>query len=349
MVRLTRHTWLSFGSLITTLLISLGPAITVPDNASAGTPAGVTASGLRPTRHSTLPPARFVPAPLRSPGHEPVVRFHGRPITLPAHARLTATLCHILYPTERPQRVLPSPNIPNAPHHAGVNTGRHPGLAAPRRTRTLDAACPTVMRLLFYSPTSSPSGLAENTPCIQITVWNATTWASKATADFAAFDAIVFGDQPKCFSGPEIWNTAVANRDVWSAAARGNVIILGTDPDYHTKPALVQQGVEFAASGNATGLYVALSCAYHYSGPQPTTVDLLGGLGQFVTRSVGSSYCPMAVHKIADHAIGQVGLHRQPPDGLCLGGPGREHQSQPPNSHLLSYGQALRDGLASLS
>src|SRR5262245_28961196 len=86
-------------------------------------------------------------------------------------------------------------------------------------------------RVLIYGPTAG--GLAELTPGTEVTVWDEATWSSKTTAEFAAFDAIVFADVPECFSEPDVWDTAVANRQVWSAAIDGNVIINGTDPDFH--------------------------------------------------------------------------------------------------------------------
>ena len=153
--------------------------------------------------------------------------------------------------------------------------------------------------MLIYGPTAG--GLADQAPCTQVTVWDTGTWASKTTSDFAAFDAIVFGDEPACFGDPTPYNTAVANRDMWSRAVVGNVIIIGSDPDFHYKPQLVQQAVQFAASGNGTGLYVALSCAYNnVPTSSPVTVDLLGGLGTFVTRT---SSCNNDVHKVADHPV----------------------------------------------
>jgi len=101
-------------------------------------------------------------------------------------------------------------------------------------------------KVLSYGPTSG--GLADQTPGIEVTVWDEATWTSKSTADFAAFDAIVFGDQPICFDDPTIWDTAVTNRQVWSAAVSGNVIINGTDPDFHFKSLFVHQSVQFAAA-----------------------------------------------------------------------------------------------------
>lgn len=159
-------------------------------------------------------------------------------------------------------------------------------------------AATTSSRILVYGPTSG--GLAETTPGVQVTVWNEAQWSSASTADFSQFDAIVFGDEPICFGDTARWNTAVSNRQVWSAAVSGNVIINGTDPDFHGKSQFVHQSLAFAAADAAPGpgLYVSLSCAYHStSGAVP--VELLEGLGRFTVTGVNN--CPIDAHKIAAH------------------------------------------------
>lgn len=168
-------------------------------------------------------------------------------------------------------------------------------------TPTSTRAQTSPKKILFYGPTAG--GLAASTPNIEITVWDEATWSSQTTAAFAAFDAIVFGDQPECFDDPSRWSTAVANKDVWSAAVTGNIIINGTDPDYHDKTLFVHQSVQFAMDGIAPGpgLYVSLSCAYHQSTREAVQVELLAGLGNFVVRSVGHDFCPSSAHKVATH------------------------------------------------
>ena len=151
--------------------------------------------------------------------------------------------------------------------------------------------------VLFYGPTAGGSG--QSNASIEATVWNETTWSQASTADFREFDAIVFGDQPICFGSPSIWDTAIANRQVWSSAITGNVIIAGTDPDWHNKTTFIRQAIDFAAADeqDGPGLYVALSCAYH--GDERQTVDLLQSLGQFDVQGVDN--CPSDAHKIAQH------------------------------------------------
>src|SRR5438094_815359 len=112
---------------------------------------------------------------------------------------------------------------------------------------------------LFYGPDYS-SGTYEaaeaSAPGNTLTVWDATTWVSKTTADFAMFDAIVFGE------GGGFTGAAQSNAGVWSAAVTGKIFIVGTDPDFHNKSLFVEEGVELAASGCGTGLYVNLGQNY---------------------------------------------------------------------------------------
>jgi hypothetical protein len=150
-------------------------------------------------------------------------------------------------------------------------------------------------------------------------VWTESQWLKKTTADFAQFDVIIFGDQPPATMDRARWNTAIANRDVWSAAVTGNVLVFGGDPDYHS-PAdpndvsqgrlLVEKAVTFAADqAGETGLYVAFSQValgleqpgggYHPSQWLPEKVELLGGLGDFWAAGLGGN-SPV---KVASHLI----------------------------------------------
>src|SRR5581483_8045002 len=84
----------------------------------------------------------------------------------------------------------------------------------------LFAAPAAAKTMLVYGPTSG-SLYDETTPGFTVTVWTAPMWASATTAMFAAFDVIVFEDYSgigSCCPDPTIWNTAIANRAVWSAA-----------------------------------------------------------------------------------------------------------------------------------
>jgi hypothetical protein len=57
-------------------------------------------------------------------------------------------------------------------------------------------------------------------------------WASKSTADFATYRAIVLGDAT-CATSLIPIAAAEANKGVWGPAITGNVILVGTDPVFH--------------------------------------------------------------------------------------------------------------------
>lgn len=161
------------------------------------------------------------------------------------------------------------------------------------------SATPT---MLLYGPTS---GCYENTtPGYNITIWNAAQWASATTAQFAAFNVIVIADCPYCITAPStIYDAAIANAPVWSAAVTGNQLIVGTDPDDHVAAgnapvSLIYNFINFAASGTGTGLYVSLSCFFQ-TDPPGTSVPLLSALGSFTVEGAGG--CSNAVHKIANN------------------------------------------------
>ena len=161
--------------------------------------------------------------------------------------------------------------------------------------------------MLVYGPTAG--GYAETTPGYTITVWTAAQWAVATTAQFAAFNLIVFGDSPPfCFTSPTtVWNAAIANEAVWAPAITGNVLMIGADPDYHillngVPPSIVQNFVNFAASGTGTGLYLSLSCVYQTSAVG-VPVPLLSGLGSFTVEGAqtGTTVCTDNAHKVAVH------------------------------------------------
>ena len=117
-----------------------------------------------------------------------------------------------------------------------------------------------------------------------VTVADPGTWSLMTTADFAQFRAIVFGD-PSCQDTPEPTLTvAEANRATWSAAVRGNMVVIGSDPIVHQLQGQANQlttnAINFAASSAATGLYMSLSC-YYFDAPVNTPVTVLSDFGDF--------------------------------------------------------------------
>lgn len=81
----------------------------------------------------------------------------------------------------------------------------------------------------------------------------------------------------------------------------GNIILIGTDPGYHSSSrdgaiTLMNDGIEFAASGNGTGLYFALSC--YYDAVNYATVDSLSEFGTITVR--GNLACYNDAHLVAN-------------------------------------------------
>ena len=146
--------------------------------------------------------------------------------------------------------------------------------------------------VLIYGPSlftpSTAEPVNEQTlaaaAAMSVTVWDATTWASKTSADFARFNAIVFAD-PHCVTSTTHLATANDTKDRWSPSVNGPVVIIGTDPVFHQNraqsPVLMTNAIKFAASNpSATGLYVSLSC-YYAGNAAATPVDFLSGIGSF--------------------------------------------------------------------
>jgi hypothetical protein len=144
------------------------------------------------------------------------------------------------------------------------------------------------LNMLVYGDTSP--GLASAAPGFNVTVWDDATWAAASTADFAAFNVIVFDDAPSpfCNTSSSVWNTAVATEAAWGPAITGNVLIIGSDPNWHitnsgVSPQVVYNFVNYTASGTGTGLYVSLSCAFNTVAPN-TPIPLLSTFGTFTAE-----------------------------------------------------------------
>jgi lysophospholipase L1-like esterase len=126
------------------------------------------------------------------------------------------------------------------------------------------------------------------------------TWQSLSISDFASYRAVILGDGACNEVRPA---AAEANAAIWSAAATGNVVIVGTDPVYHVDtggPQLTKSVVSFVvADPDKTGLYLSLSCYYHDQLPT-SDVPLLEGLGpgEFTVTGVG---CYDDAHIVAVH------------------------------------------------
>ena len=184
-------------------------------------------------------------------------------------------------------------------------------------------------KILFYGPTYNPNGKAEtlvetsanfyhvNSGTIRSEVWTpgnsvaSKDWSRKTTADFQAFDAIVFSDLHlkggawvQFDDDPTDWTGAIANVSVWSAAITGNVLLFAGDPEAHADTQcscggsfplagaqeFIENSVTFAAAASH-GLYLPLS-AIDPNLPSPVSPTrkcvehLLSGLGSFSVNEV---------------------------------------------------------------
>jgi hypothetical protein len=137
------------------------------------------------------------------------------------------------------------------------------------------------------------------------------TWEGMTKAQFAAYRAIVIGD-PTCgnYDDTSHLTAALSNPGTWGGAVNGNVLIIGTDPVYHSGGTLtsgpgklIAHGIDFAlAQSGKTGAYIDLSCAYGDVSPN-TPVTLLDGLrsGGFTVDGTTSSVCYNDAHIVATH------------------------------------------------
>lgn len=171
--------------------------------------------------------------------------------------------------------------------------------------------------LLFYEPAlathypyASPDMLTEATVAVAqghtVTLADAAQWSSMTTEQFASYDAIVFPDSffnENLSYYQSIYGAAESNKATWSAAIKGPRIIFGVstlfgsqtyDGTFHWKgqaEQLVANGLNFAASGPGTGLYMSVPPYYAWNGGPPVAVSILGALGTFLVRtSFGEGY-----------------------------------------------------------
>lgn len=127
-----------------------------------------------------------------------------------------------------------------------------------------------------------------------------------ATADFEKYKAIIISD-PDCGTINNI-SFLEGTKAAWSPAVMGNIILIGTDPGFHSSSrdgalTLIDDAVKFAASGNGTGLYFSLSC--YYNDDDTITVDSLSYFGDITVR--GQLACYNDAHLVANSsALGKL-------------------------------------------
>jgi len=157
-----------------------------------------------------------------------------------------------------------------------------------------------------------------------VVVVDATTWGAMTTVDFSSYQAVVLGDKSCGGFGTSPWlDAALNNRTVWSLAVTGNIVVIGTDPTYHSSfwaggllfapyadgDQLTESGIAFAAAGSKTGLYLTLSCYYHGVSPL-TPVPILDQFGLFTVTGVGcyNNSHIVAVHPVLDGLVDDSSL-----------------------------------------
>ncbi len=149
-------------------------------------------------------------------------------------------------------------------------------------------------KILIYEPSMSqmaplwPQNEATIAAALghTVTVMDPLTWMGLSPAEFGMFDAIVFGD-PKCGPfGTTLLDPANSSKANWSSVITGPTIVIGTTPQFlqlapnAQNDELIANGINFAASGPGTGLYVSLSC-YYVQAPSNTPVEFLSDVGDF--------------------------------------------------------------------
>lgn len=146
---------------------------------------------------------------------------------------------------------------------------------------------------------SSPEATQAQAAGLSVEVVSDAVWQAKTAEDFLTYRAIVLGD-PTCTTSPAGLNVAASNRHVWGPTIKGNVVVIGTDPVFHSKHALTRTGITYAAAGSSTGAYITLSCVYYNAAPG-TPVPVLDVFGGFTV--VGQGGCPADSHIVAQHPV----------------------------------------------
>jgi hypothetical protein len=149
--------------------------------------------------------------------------------------------------------------------------------------------------VLILGPTvsggaSSREALAATAIGMTVEVVDDAGWALKSQADFGTYRALILGDAT-C-TDLSAATAAIANTLVWGPAVNGRVVIIGSDPVFHSGSggaAFTTSAVQFVAGETTrTGAYITLSCYYHGT-VEHTPVPLLDGfaVGGFTVRGVG--------------------------------------------------------------
>jgi hypothetical protein len=159
----------------------------------------------------------------------------------------------------------------------------------------------------------SVEALAATAQGFTVDVVDEPTWSAMTTAQFAAYRAIIIGDNDDSGSQADI-AAAENNAAVWGAAVTGNVMLSGADAEYHALDGApgaskyIDRSIAFAAAvPGHTGAYVSLG-GYYTS----------GDCGSPIADTVLDAFSPGG---FTSSPCGQDDIHIDPatvpaPDGL---------------------------------
>jgi subtilisin family serine protease len=149
-----------------------------------------------------------------------------------------------------------------------------------------DLDAPDANTLVFYHEVTGKELETAVSSGFTTFVPTAVEWAAMTTSNFATYRGIVFGD-PHCHGDEDFkLKGAYANRDIWTPAVSGNVLIHSFDPSWHdaygSEPgsiAFLNSTVNYVGKeADKTGFYMSTSC-YNFDG---YVVDILDGFGTFI-------------------------------------------------------------------
>ncbi|MEO6695585.1 MAG: hypothetical protein ABIY50_10200, partial [Ignavibacteria bacterium] len=142
--------------------------------------------------------------------------------------------------------------------------------------------------VLILAPTvtggaSSTEANAAIAAGFNVEVVTAAQWLAKSAADFATYRALILGD-PTCVGGTGPIAAAESTTGIWGPEIDGNVIIIGSDPQFHNFQGggqLIAKTIAFVLADDPgktkTGAYICLSC-YYTGSCVPTPVLVLNGI-----------------------------------------------------------------------
>lgn len=120
-----------------------------------------------------------------------------------------------------------------------------------------------------------------------------TDWGLMSASDFATYRAIVIGD-PTCVYSDAPVDAAVNNNSTWGPEIDGNIVIIATDPVFHSTyfdspeeeagaEALITKAMAFVLStpieAGRTGAYISLGCTYDGEDVSLPLLDYVGNGG----------------------------------------------------------------------